>query len=111
MTRPLAHLLSLFVCFVLMTSAARGDALVLGGETIADDALMTAAKAEREADIYGIMPTDAMMPVFEKFEKDTGLKLKYVRMSTTVAYDRVLAEFAGGKLTSDYADQIGRAHV
>jgi iron(III) transport system substrate-binding protein len=87
-----------------MATAVHAQALVLEGDEIADAKLMAAAKAEGRVDMYGAYPTEAIQPVLDAFQKDTGLKLDYIRIPTAKMYDRVLAEFAAGKLEADYAD-------
>jgi len=88
----------------LASADARGQALVINGEEIADAKLMAAAKAEGGINIYGAYPSEAINPVLEQFRKDTGLTLDYVRLPSSRMYDRVLAEFSAGKLDVDYAD-------
>src|ERR1700754_5041516 len=82
----------------------RAQALVVDGEEIADAKLMAAAKAEGRIDVYGAYPTEAIQPVLDGFKKDNGLGLEYIRIPSSRMYDRVLAEFASGKLEADYAD-------
>jgi len=86
------------------TSDVRAQALVVNGEEIADAKLYAAAKAEGRVDIYGAYPTEAIQPVLDGFKKDTGVELEYIRIPSSRMYDRVLAEFASGKLEADYAD-------
>ena len=83
---------------------ARAQALVINGEEIADAKLFAAAKAEGRLDVYGTYPSENMEKALEPFRKDTGIKLDYVRVPTSRLYDRVVAEFAAGRLEADYAD-------
>lgn len=83
---------------------ARAQALVVDGEEIADAKLMAAAKAEKELTAYGTYPTEGMTYALDGFRADTGIKLEYVRVPTSRLYDRVLAEFAAGKMEADYVD-------
>ena len=87
-----------------LAGEVRAQALVINGEEIADAKLMAAAKTEGRIDIYGAYPTEAIQPVLDGFKKDTGLGLEYIRIPSSRMYDRVLAEFASGKLEADYAD-------
>ena len=82
----------------------QAQALVKDGEEIADAKLMAAAKAEGRIDIYGTYPSESLQSVLDQFKKDTGLALDYVRLPTSRMYDRVLAEFAAGRLEADYVD-------
>lgn len=95
---------ALTLVLALVAGEARTQALVIDGEEIADAKLMAAAKAEGRVDLYGAYPTEAISPVLEQFRKDTGLQLEYVRLPSFKMYDRVLAEFAAGKLVADYVD-------
>ena len=83
---------------------ARAQGLAIDGETIADAKLFAAAKAEGKILMHGTRPSESIGPVFEGFEKDTGIKIDYVRGPSAKVYERVLAEFAAGKLEFDYAD-------
>ena len=78
--------------------------LVKDGEEIADAKLYAAAKAEGKASIFGTYPTESLQPVLDQFQKDTGIALEYVRLPTSRMYDRVIAEFAAGRLDADYID-------
>lgn len=100
----LAGLALSFAVSVLAHGEARAQALVVGGEEIANAVLFAAAKKEGRVDVYGAYPTEAISPVLEGFKKDTGLALEYVRIPSSRMYDRVLAEFASNKLEADYAD-------
>ena len=84
------------------TTMAQG--LVIDGETIADAKLFAAAKAEGKVSLHGTRPSQSIGPVFEAFEKDTGIKIDYVRGPSSKVYERVLAESAVNKLEFDYAD-------
>jgi iron(III) transport system substrate-binding protein len=100
----LTGMVSAFAVAAALSGEVRAQALVINGEEIADAKLMAAAKTEGRLDIYGAYPTEAIQPVLDGFQKDTGLKLEYVRIPSSRMYDRVLAEFASGKLDADYAD-------
>jgi iron(III) transport system substrate-binding protein len=78
--------------------------LVKDGEEIADAKLFAAAKAEGRVNIFGTYPTDSLQSVLDAFKEDTGLELEYVRLPTSRMYDRVIAEFAAGRLEADYVD-------
>jgi iron(III) transport system substrate-binding protein len=86
------------------TATVNAQALVIDGEEIADAKLMAAARAEKELNVYGTYPSENLTEALDDFRKQTGLKLQYVRVPTSRLYDRVLAEFAAGKLEVDYAD-------
>ncbi len=93
------------ICICLLWSGGlHAQALVIDGEEIADAKLYAAAKTEGRVDVYGAYPTEAMQPVLDQFQKDTGLKLEYIRLPASKMYDRVIAEAASGKLEADYAD-------
>ena len=80
------------------------QALVVDGEEIADAKLFAAARAEKELSVYGTYPSEGMAFALDGFRADTGIKLEYVRVPTSRLYDRVLAEFAAGKMEADYVD-------
>jgi iron(III) transport system substrate-binding protein len=83
---------------------AQAQALVIDGEEIADAKLMAAARAEGGLQAYGVIQSESLAEMLEGFRKDTGLTVEYIRVPTSKLYDRVLAEFSGGKLDADYAD-------
>ena len=85
-------------------SAALAQDFTLGGETIASAKLYADAKKEGRLTLYGVIPADIYQPVIDAFEADTGLKVDLVRLTTQALYTRVTAEFAAGKLGSDFAD-------
>jgi iron(III) transport system substrate-binding protein len=84
--------------------SALAQGLVIDGETIADAKLLAAAKAEGKIVMHGTRPSESIGPVFEAFQKETGIKIDYVRGPSSKVYERVLAEFAVNKLEFDYAD-------
>ena len=84
--------------------AAGAQAVVIDGEEIADAKLMAAARAEGGLYAYGVIQSESMAELLDGFAKDTGLKIDYVRVPTSKLYDRVVAEFATGKLDADFAD-------
>jgi iron(III) transport system substrate-binding protein len=88
----------------LLPTTAMAQGLVIDGETIADAKLLAAAKAEGKILLHGTRPSESIGPVFEGFEKDTGIRIDYVRGPSSKVYERVLAEFSVNKLEFDYAD-------
>ena len=86
-------------------SAASAQALIVDGETIADADLMAAAKKEGNLLVYGTWPERNFNPaVKSNFEKETGLKVNYIRMTTQVLFQRVTAEAAANRLAVDVID-------
>jgi iron(III) transport system substrate-binding protein len=83
---------------------AAAQALVVDGEEIADAKLMAAARAEGGLYAYGVIQSESMAELLDAFRKESGLTIEYVRVPTSKLYDRVVAEFAAGKLDADYAD-------
>jgi iron(III) transport system substrate-binding protein len=78
--------------------------LVIDGETIADAAIFEAAKKEGHAVIFSTYAPEGMKPVVEAFEKDTGVKLEVTRLPGPAMFQRVMTEFAAGKLEADWVD-------
>jgi iron(III) transport system substrate-binding protein len=99
-----AAILAAGLSLVAYSSGVHAQALVVDGEEIADAKLMAAARAEGSLNVYGTYPSDNLSEALDGFRKDTGLKIEYIRVPTSRLYDRVLAEFAAGKLEVDYAD-------
>ena len=89
---------------ILLQHTAHAQAVVVGGEEIADAKLMAAARAEGGLYAYGVIQSESMAELLDGFRKETGLTIEYVRVPTSKLYDRVVAEFAAGKLDADYAD-------
>ncbi len=89
---------------IVLPHLACAQALVVDGEEIADAKLMAAAKAEGGLYAYGVIQTESMTEVLDAFRKESGLKIEYVRVPTSKLYDRVVAEFATGRLDADFAD-------
>jgi iron(III) transport system substrate-binding protein len=90
--------------FIAATATSASAQLVKDGEEIADAKLFAAAKAEGKVNIFGTYPSESLQSVLDEFKKDTGLALEYVRLPTSRMYDRVIAEFAAGRLDADYVD-------
>ena len=86
-----------------LATAAQAQ-LAFDGETIADAKLLAAAKAEGKLLHYGTYPVDAMKLVHAVFEKDTGIKVEYVRLPSQGMFARVTTEFAAKKLEADIVD-------
>jgi iron(III) transport system substrate-binding protein len=90
---------------VLMSGTVRAQALVVDGEQIADAKIFAAAKKEGKVLVYGTWPERNWNPAIKaNFEKDTGLTLEFVRMTTQVLYQRVTAEAAANRLAADIID-------
>lgn len=87
-----------------IANPAHAQALVIGGEEIADAKLFAAAKAEREVLLYGTYPPEPFKPILDAFRADTGLKVDYVRLPTRNMFDRAVSEFTAGRLAADYLD-------
>lgn len=51
-----------------------------------------AAPEEKEVNVYSIMPEKYATIVFSQFEKDTGIHVNFVRLSSGEALSRILAE-------------------
>ena len=93
-------------CIVIALSAggAFAQELVLSGEKIASAQLYADAKKEGKFTLYGVIPADIYQPIISAFQKDSGIKVDLVRLTTQALYTRVTAEFAAGKLGSDFTD-------
>lgn len=89
----------------LFSAAAMAQALVVDGEQIADAKIFAAAKKEGKVLVYGTWPERNWNPAVKaNFEKDTGLSLEFVRMTTQVLFQRVTAEAAANRLAADVID-------
>jgi iron(III) transport system substrate-binding protein len=98
-----------FAVLLVITVAAgaapvRAAALVIDGEEIAEARLFDAAGAEGKVTLYGVRPERNFAPLKEAFEKDTGIKVDFVRFTTQLLFQRATAEFAAGRLAADYID-------
>lgn len=89
----------------LFSTSARAQALVIEGEQIADAPLLAAARKEGSVLIYGTWPERNFNPsVKVNFEKETGIKINFIRMTTQVLFQRVVAEAAANRLAADVID-------
>jgi iron(III) transport system substrate-binding protein len=105
--RKLDHsVAALAVCLgiVVGSSHAVAQGLVVAGEEIADAATFAAAKKEGKLLVFSAYPTSALKIVIGGFEKDSGIKVEIVRLTSEKLFPRVLAEHAAGKLAADYID-------
>lgn len=75
--------------------------LVVGGETIADAALLQAARAEGQFLYYTTNLEDNERAALEEFRKDTGIRSEVVRLNGSRMYERVMTEASGNKLAAD----------
>jgi iron(III) transport system substrate-binding protein len=82
----------------------RSASLVIDGEEIADAPLFDAARAEGKVTLYGVRPERNFAPLKETFEKETGISVDFVRFTTQLLFQRATAEFAAGRLATDYID-------
>ncbi len=74
-------------------SLTRRGALGLAALLLALAALATApARAAETVNVYSIWPENWARPMFEEFEKATGIKVNFVRFSSGEALARVIAE-------------------
>ncbi len=93
------------VCLTVFAATASAQALVVDGEQIADAKIFQAAKKEGKVLVYGTWPERNWNPAVKaNFEKDTGLNLEFVRMTTQVLFQRVTAEAAANRLAADVID-------
>ncbi|WP_431280900.1 ABC transporter substrate-binding protein [Humitalea sp. 24SJ18S-53] len=83
---------------------ARAQALVAGGETIADATLLAAAKAEGVLTMYGSLPTRNWQVAGDAFQRETGIRIDYINLISPRIFARANAEFAAGRLTADWVD-------
>lgn len=96
---------ALLIGALIAHSPAHAQALVIDGEEIADAALMDAARKEGRVLWYGTWPERNFNPsVKVNFERETGLKLDFVRLTTQSMYQRVTAEAAAHRLSADIID-------
>ena len=92
-------------CWCLLSGTATAQALVVDGEQIADAKTFAAAKKEGKVLAYGTWPERNWNPAVKaNFEKDTGITLEFVRMTTQVLFQRVTAEAAANRLAADVID-------
>jgi len=74
-------------------SLTRRGALGLAALLLALAALAaTPARAAETVNVYSIWPENWARPMFEEFEKATGIKVNFVRFSSGEALARVIAE-------------------
>jgi len=106
MAHPVIRLSALLLGWALLAQgAAHAQALVIDGEEIADATLMDAARKEGRVLWYGTWPERNFNPsVKANFEKDTGLKLDFIRLPTQSMYQRVTAEAGAQRLSADVLD-------
>ena len=102
--RLLAAAIAVGFSLTALSGAVHAQALVVDGEEIADAKLFAAARAEKELSVYGTYATETITETLDEFRKDTGLKIEYIRVGSSRLYERVIAEFAAGKLDVDYID-------
>jgi ABC-type thiamine transport system substrate-binding protein len=65
---------------------------------VAACALVPAARAADTVNVYSIWPENWARPMFEEFEKATGVKVNFVRFSSGEALARVIAEKGNPKV-------------
>lgn len=99
----LAPAVGLAIAAAGLSGAAQAQ-LVVNGETIADAALLAAAKKEGVLDIHGTWIPRNQKVLSAAFTKDTGIKVNFVRATSRKMYPRVLAEHTAGRLTADFVD-------
>jgi iron(III) transport system substrate-binding protein len=92
------------MCASGFATGAAAQGLVIAGEEIADANLFAAAKKEGKLLMFSAYPADAMKVVTDAFQKDTGINVEVVRLTSERLFPRVVAEHAAGKLTADYID-------
>jgi iron(III) transport system substrate-binding protein len=78
--------------------------LVVEGETIADAALLDAAKKEGKLLLYSVYTNEPMQVIVGAFQRDTGIKVEVVRLPGAQMFQRVTSEFAANRLDADYMD-------
>ena len=72
---------------------------VLGSLLLAAGAFaLSAARAAETVNVYSIWPENWARPMFEEFEKATGVKVNFVRFSSGEALARVIAEKGNPKV-------------
>jgi iron(III) transport system substrate-binding protein len=103
-TRLSVAAVAIGLSLIAFSHVAQAQALIVDGEEIADAKLMAAARAEKELSVYGTYASETIAETLDEFRKDTGLKIEYIRVGSSRLYERVVAEFAAGKLEVDYID-------
>ena len=93
-----------FAAGALAVPEARGQDLVIGGEKIADAALLAAARKEGKMTLYGTWTPDNQKTLSDAFKKDTGVDVSFIRLTSGKMYQRVVAEHAAGSLGADFID-------
>jgi iron(III) transport system substrate-binding protein len=89
---------------LVAAGSAAAQSLTIAGEEIADATLFAAAKREGKVLMFSAFPADALKTITDGFQKDTGINVEVVRLTTERLFPRVTAEHAAGKLTADYID-------
>jgi iron(III) transport system substrate-binding protein len=89
---------------LLFAGTTHAQDLVIGGETLTDEATIKAARAEGEVTLYGTYPSDLMNPILAAFKADTGILPTYLRLTSQIMFPRVTSEFAAHRLAADYVD-------
>lgn len=96
---------AVFSCMGFASGTASAQALVINGEQIADAKTFAAAKKEGKVVFYGTWPERNFNPgIKANFEKETGITVEFVRMTTQVLFQRVTAEAAANRLAADVLD-------
>ena len=96
-----------FLCSLVLATCpmmTMAQPLVVNGETIADAALLAAARKEGKIQMLYTRSGQGMDVAMEAFQKDTGIKPQGVRLTTEKLYARVMAEFSARRLEADYID-------
>jgi iron(III) transport system substrate-binding protein len=103
--------IALALCFSVALFARSAPAVlaapsgfVAGGEQIADAATYDAAKKEAHLVLYSTYDSNAMKPIVDRFQAESGLTVDVIRLTSQPMFERVTAEFAAHKLAADYVD-------
>ncbi len=100
-----AALVAALALLLFCRAPAGAQAFVIDGEEIADAATLAAAKKEGKVLVYGTWPERNFNPAIKaNFEKETGITVDFVRMTTQVLFQRVTAEAAANRLAADFID-------
>jgi iron(III) transport system substrate-binding protein len=88
----------------VMVRGAVAQSFAIAGDEIADATLFAAARREGKVVMFSAYPADALKTITEGFQKDSGITVEIVRLTTERLFPRVVAEHTAGRLSADYID-------
>lgn len=91
--------------------ASDSGALTIDGEEIAAAALMDRARSEGQVTVYSGFTEETELAIAEKFEKDTGIEVKFTGQLSPELAERALSERAAGELKADVISVSGASVI